>query len=280
VLERPDGDQPGSATMRPGAYEVLDPISQEYVTVVWWDPVLLERQASDTRGLRRDDLISKDARAADVAADRARYDEWVGQREHVRDTASKPSLSIVTATEWSKGDASGAPPASGAPTGFDPASVAVEDVGIQGNRPSGKRFGVLVHALLAVVPLDASRNEIRDLARLHARVLAAPDEERDEAAIIVERVLLHAILRDAREAEKNGRPCRREAPVSIVIDEVLVDGQVDLAFEDDQGWTVVDFKTDVELAGSEDVYRRQVALYTHAIAKISNRPARGLLLRV
>ena len=105
-------------------------------------------------------------------------------------------------------------------------------------------------------------------------------EERDEAAIIVERVLLHTILRQARDAEKKGRPCRREAPVSIVIDDVLVDGQVDLAFEGDEGWTVVDFKTDVEIAGADDSYRRQVALYTHAIAKISGRPARGLLLRV
>ncbi len=279
VLERPDGEQPGSATMRPGAYDVIDPISREPVTVVWWDPLLLERQAGDTRGLRRDDLISKDARPEDVVADRARYDAWVAERRRVTDSAGEPSLSIVTATEWSKGEGP-VVPAPEKRTTFDLAVVDVEDAGIAGRRPSGKRFGVLVHALLAVVPLDASLSEIRDLARLHARVLAAPDEERDEASMIVERVLRHPVLRDARQAEKTGRPCRREAPVSIVIDDVLVDGQVDLAFEGDQGWTVVDFKTDVELAGAEDLYRRQVALYTYAIAKITGRPARGLVLRV
>jgi ATP-dependent helicase/nuclease subunit A len=139
---------------------------------------------------------------------------------------------------------------------------------------------VLVHALLAVVPLDASSRDISDLARLHARVLGAPDGEREAAAFVVERVIAHPVFAAARRAENTGRACRREAPVSIVIDGALVDGQVDLAFETEQGWTVVDFKTDVELTGSEDVYRRQVALYTHAIAKITGRPAHGLLLRV
>jgi ATP-dependent exoDNAse (exonuclease V) beta subunit len=73
---------------------------------------------------------------------------------------------------------------------------------------------------------------------------------------------------------------RREAPVSIVVDSVLVDGQVDLAFESADGWTVVDFKSDVELSGSEEVYRRQVGLYAQAIATVTGRPSRGLLLRV
>jgi ATP-dependent helicase/nuclease subunit A len=280
VLERPDGEQPGSATVRPGAYDVVDTFSHERVTVVWWDPLLLDGQASDTRGLRRDDLISKDARPEDVAADRARYNAWVAERARVGDSAGKPSLSIVTATEWSKADPCGEPAGRHGPKTFDLGAVDVEDAGIVGPRPSGKRFGVLVHALLAVVPLDASLSEIRDLARLHARVLGAPDDERDEAGSVVERVVAHPVLRDARRAEKAGRSCRREAPVSIVIDDVLVDGQVDLAFESEQGWTVVDFKTDVELAGSEDVYRRQVALYTHAIAKITGQPARGLVLRI
>ena len=76
VLERPDGDMPGFGTVRPGAYEMVDPASGEPFSVVWWDPLLLERRGDDTRGLRRDDLISKDARPADVAADRARHDAW------------------------------------------------------------------------------------------------------------------------------------------------------------------------------------------------------------
>ena len=264
---------PSASTVRPGAYALKDPKTDDSYTVVWWDPLLLDTPADDNRGLRRDDLITKDARPEDVAADRARYDAWCARKAEILTSAAKPSLQIVTTTAWAaaaKDDVLAAAVA----------AVAIEDAGVTGPRPSGKRFGVFVHALLAIVPLDAADDHVHDLAAVQARMLGVPDVERDEASMIVERVLRHPVLRDARQAEKTGRPCRREAPVSIVIDDALVDGQVDLAFEGDQGWTVVDFKTDVELAGAEDLYRRQVALYTHAIAKITGRPARGLVLRV
>jgi ATP-dependent helicase/nuclease subunit A len=190
----------------------------------------------------------------------------------VRDEGSKASLRIVTATEWALDP--------DAHRVGDAAAVQVIDAGFAGERPSGKRFGVLVHALLAAVPLDASGGDVKDLARLHAKVLGATDAERDEAARVVARVVAHPVLTEARAAEKNGRACRREAAVSIVVDGTLVDGQVDLAFEHEDEWVVVDFKTDAEIGMAEESYRRQVALYAHAIAEVTGRRARGLLLRV
>ena len=75
--------------------------------------------------------------------------------------------------------------------------------------------------------------------------------------------------------------CRRETPLTLRADDgTLVEGVVDLAFRDGDGWMVVDFKTDQELAGRADVYRRQVALYARAIALATGQPARGVLLRV
>jgi ATP-dependent helicase/nuclease subunit A len=286
VLERPDGEQPGIATMRPGQYDIVDPGSNERVSVVWWDPLLLEGTGDDTRGLRRDDLISKEARPEDVAADRARYDAWFAARASAKEMGAQPSLLVMTATEWAHAAGDGFGPEGVAPfdshllararPGFSPVEVFIEDAGLAGPRPSGKRFGVLVHALLAAVPLDADADQIDALARLHAKVIGAPDEERDEAARIVDRLLRHRVLKAAREAPI----CRREAPVSIVIDDVLVDGQVDLAFETGEGWTVVDFKTDAEIGGADEVYRRQVGLYAQAIARVTGRPSRGVLLRV
>jgi ATP-dependent exoDNAse (exonuclease V) beta subunit len=56
---------------------------------------------------------------------------------------------------------------------------------------------------------------------------------------------------------------------------------VDLAFEEAGEWTVVDYKTDRELAAAgEDEYRRQVALYAAAIAQATGRPTHGVLIRV
>jgi ATP-dependent exoDNAse (exonuclease V) beta subunit len=269
---------PDQATVRPGAYTLADPSSGEPYTVVWWDPLLLDTPADDNRGLRREDLIAKDARAEDVAADLARYDTWRARRQQIADRAAQPSLSVVTATEWAKTAERGTVPKMAESARIDEIakSVHVEDAGLAARRPTGKRFGVLVHAILAVVPLDGSDEQVGELARLHARILGATDDERDHAAQIVTRVLRHPVIAEARAATV----IRREAPVSIVLDGVLVDGQVDLAYQAAEGWTVVDFKTDAELGAAEAAYRRQLGLYAHAIAHVSSRPARGILLRV
>lgn len=270
LLDRPDGETAGSSTMRPGEYQLVDSATGDVFSIVWWDPASIDKPGDDTRGLRRDDLIAKDARPEDVAADRAQYARWRRGRAEVLERAAKPSLNVVTATEWSKR------------VGLMPAitEVTIEDASIPGPRPSGRRFGVLVHALLAAVPISATAGEIADLAVLHARVLGATDDERDQARKAVERTLEHTVLGEARAAGAAGRVCRREAPISIVRDGALIDGQIDLTFETAEGWTVVDFKTDAELGGAEAVYRQQVALYADALATITGRPARATILRV
>jgi ATP-dependent exoDNAse (exonuclease V) beta subunit len=54
---------------------------------------------------------------------------------------------------------------------------------------------------------------------------------------------------------------------------------VDLAFEHDGAWTVVDYKTDREIATlGEERYRRQVALYASAIAQATGAPCDGIVL--
>jgi ATP-dependent exoDNAse (exonuclease V) beta subunit len=270
VLERPDGDMPGFGTVRPGGYEMTDPASGESFSVVWWDPLLLERQGDDTRGLRRDDLIAKDARPEDVETDRARHRAWQAGLERTRTQAAKPTLAVVTATEYARQT----------PPSQEGGGVEIVGVAPAGPRPSGRRFGVLVHALFAAAPLDATSDRLREVAVIQARVLGASDQERDGAVNVVIRALQHPLLDAARASLAAGRTCRREAPISIVRDGLLIDGQIDLAFETDQGWTVVDFKTDAELGASEDAYRQQAALYAEALAAITGRPARATILRV
>ena len=61
----------------------------------------------------------------------------------------------------------------------------------------------------------------------------------------------------------------------------MVEGIVDLAFEEQGAWTVVDYKTDRELAAvGEDRYRRQVALYASAIAEATGQQAKGVIVRL
>jgi ATP-dependent exoDNAse (exonuclease V) beta subunit len=132
-------------------------------------------------------------------------------------------------------------------------------------------------------------------------LFAAPDDERDAAAGIAIKLLTHSRFDAARKAEAAGRRVWREAPVSLRIPSthsnpqanssslragdpsdstVLVDGQVDLAYETDQGWVIVDFKTDIEIASAADAYKQQVALYVEAVKRATGKPATGVLLKV
>jgi ATP-dependent exoDNAse (exonuclease V) beta subunit len=301
VLLRPDGMQADASTVRPGAYQLSDPATGEPYTVVWWDPLLLTGTADDGRGVRREDLIAKTAAPEDVRADRARYDAWCGKLAALREHGAHESVEIVTASAYARAGTAprtdrtdtatvvarfGRPPApAGAPAvgRTSPEAIAVDTIlplASDAPRPAGRRFGILVHALLAAVPFDATPQVIRDLAEVHARLLGATDDERAEAAAIADRVRRHPLIEAARTAKAAGRPVKRETPVSIVLDGVLIDGQVDLAFDDGEAWVVVDFKTDIEISLAEDVYRRQVALYVDGVAAATNRPARGVLLKL
>jgi ATP-dependent helicase/nuclease subunit A len=277
---RADG-QPVEDTIRPGTYQMIDPGSGETYSVVWWDPRELEATPDDARGVRREDLISKDAKPADIAADRARYEEWRRRKEAATQAGSAPSMRVATATE------AAAKTPGPQQAQIQSSSVLVEDASqVIDARPSGKRFGTLVHALLATLPLDADADEIADLTAVHAKLFAASDEERSAATAMAVTLTRHSRWSAARAAAAAGKKVWREAPVSMRIDDepgkpaTIVDGQVDLAYETDGGWIVIDFKTDIEIASAQDAYKQQVALYAEAVAKATGVPAQGVLLRV
>ena len=157
--------------------------------------------------------------------------------------------------------------------------VRIEDVSGDAMREGGARFGTLVHALLANVPLDASE-DVEQLASAHGRVLGASPEEVRSAIDLVRRVLQHSIFADAARAAKDGR-CYRETPVTLRLESGgLIEGFVDLAFEVDGQMIVVDFKTDRELEGAIETYRRQVQIYAHAISAATGRQTRGILMKI
>ena len=274
---RADG-QPIDDTVRPGTYHLTDPASGSTYSVVWWDPRELEGAADDARGVRREDLIAKDAKPSDIAADRARYDRWREQLRATQLSGSAASIKVSTVTEATK--EAGEPAARAA-------EVAIEDAAqLSEPRPSGKRFGTMVHALLATLPLDAAAADATELAALYAKLFAAPDAERDAAAAIGASLVKHSRWQAAKAAADAGRRVWREAPVSWSVKSTpgdtmtIVDGQVDLAYETEAGWIVVDFKTDIEIASAQDAYKQQVALYAEAVAKATGKPATGVLLRV
>ncbi|MFN8543620.1 MAG: UvrD-helicase domain-containing protein [Candidatus Binatia bacterium] len=184
---------------------------------------------------------------------------------------SVPAMRVVTATALAETG-----------TEIDGVDVAVEEVPVAPDRPHGVRFGTLVHAVLAAVDLDADAAAVAATAAAEGRVVGASPDEVAAAGAAVLAALAHPILVRAAAADRAGR-CRRETPIGVRLDaDRLVEGVVDAMFADeaDGAWTVVEFKTDVEVAGRLDAYRRQVALYAMAIGRATGRPVRAVVLRV
>jgi ATP-dependent exoDNAse (exonuclease V) beta subunit len=263
VLADPDDPAP-RGSVRPGLHTL-----EGGYRVVWWDPAALALDVRASFGIRQTDLIAKEIDPVTVAHDLQRFERWRDERRLLLEQASRPSLSVRTATEYA---------AAAAAAGREPVGgVEIIEIARSAARPSGPRFGALVHAVLSCTPLDPTGRSTEEVAEQQARVLGATPEETSAAVEIVRAVLEHPLLERARRA---GARCRRETPVSLVEAGMLIEGVVDLAFEDEQAWTVLDFKTDQEIGGREDEYRRQIHLYARAIAEATGRPAHGIVLRI
>ena len=138
-------------------------------------------------------------------------------------------------------------------------------------------LSILVHAVLSVVALNAGRDDIAKVASVQGRIFGASKDEVDAAVETVAEVIRHPTI--VRGAIENS--CRREVPVTLRLqDDLVVEGVVDLAYEEKNGWTVIDYKTDFEIHGRVDEYTRQVWLYALAISRATDKKSRPVLLRV
>ena len=60
----------------------------------------------------------------------------------------------------------------------------------------------------------------------------------------------------------------------------MVEGAVDIVFEEGDGLTVMDFKTDREPSDLKEQYERQLTLYCRAFAALRATTVRGVLVRI
>ncbi len=272
-----DPTSPAPATVSPGQHEI-----GEY-RVTWWDPKLLGTTPPVVFGIRREDLIKKTVDLSLVQADLETYDRWWTARQSAIADASQPTRRVVRVTDLAgegldDGCLSELPELSDIP-------IDIIEIARAGARPGGKRFGALVHAVLAAVPLRADENAIARVTELQGRILGASEAEVEAARAVVSQVLAHPIVARAAEIESDpattSAECRRESAVTLRLDpRTNVDGVVDLAFRDGDEWTVVDFKTDREIGDEADAYTAQLRLYAIAIGRATRSPVRGVLMRI
>jgi len=253
--------------------------------VVWWDPSILQLDARETMGLRQSKLLQADEQNERSDRGTREYAAWQQRREEIIAAGARPALLVKSATELAIGGT--------LPVMPEAAQIEIERVARTSDRPGGKRFGTLVHAILAQIPLDADATAIAAQASFFGRAFDAPSSEVSAAIDAVANALASPLMRRAAAASI----VRREAPLLLNLETIvnlgeaanagastMVEGVADLAFVEDRDgaarWLVVAFKTDFDLARREAEYRTQLALYLRAITQATAMPADGYLLLI
>jgi hypothetical protein len=239
--------------------------------VVWWDPATLDLGREPDVDQRREQVLLPNS--PESARDGAEaYAAWEAKRTETLQRGGAPSAVV-----WTVRDAAARTPVV---PGFN---VQVVE-GRRPQRPSGPRFGALVHAALARVPLDAAVDGIRAVVDAQARLLGATGEESVEAHAVVALALKHPVWTRARGCAPE--ELRREVPLMVRRpDGTLIEGVVDLAYRTGTNgtarWTVVEIKTDsADAAGVPPEHHAQLGLYVEAISAATGEPADGLIALV
>ncbi|HEY5887760.1 MAG TPA: PD-(D/E)XK nuclease family protein, partial [Acidimicrobiales bacterium] len=152
------------------------------------------------------------------------------------------------------------------PSGFghDAApSVPEEERRVPGRGEGGTARGRAVHAVLQSVTLPDA-GDLDELARLETTAEGLEDPE--AVAAIARAALASPVVQRAFAAPRHWR----ELAVQAELEGRLIEGFIDLAFEDADGrLVVIDYKTDA--VANPAAYRLQVGAYAAALARATGR---------
>jgi ATP-dependent exoDNAse (exonuclease V) beta subunit len=257
-------DRPFFAHDEPSVQPGLHAPQQGNHQVVWWDPRTLTLAPPANLGLRQEEILKgepNDEGSPSLIA----YREWKEQRDKIIAEGQVKEFDVFTATE-----------ATEAPTDIA-VEVKFEAVEKAIGRSIGPRFGTLVHTMLRDTPLEGDDKMLKELAEVHGRVFGATDQEIKDAVDAVAAALRHPLLERARKSKL----CQRELPILLKLNgNRILEGVIDLAFEENGTWQVVDFKTDAEIGPSRKRYANQLRWYCLALARLNNAPVEAHLLGV
>lgn len=150
-----------------------------------------------------------------------------------------------------------------------------EDFGPAGlENASARLVGSAVHAVLEHIDL-ATGAGLPELAAEEAARQGVP-EQAQRIAELATQALAMAPVRCAAKAART----YREVPFAVSVDGVILEGRIDLAFEDGDGLRLVDYKTDEVPAetASEHAqhYRMQLGAYALAAQEAFGKPPRSV----
>ncbi|MCA9739526.1 MAG: UvrD-helicase domain-containing protein [Gemmatimonadetes bacterium] len=186
-----------------------------------------------------------------------------------RREAARPTLRFVSVTEQAKAAGDRAP-----------VLTRAEE---RARGPRGYEWGSVVHATLAAAahgrPAEELRIVGRDLLREYERPVddAGEPTELMELLALVERIRGSDLWRRAEAASVR----HVEVPIAVPLEDggegpAVLEGVLDLAFREADGWVVVDYKTDPgddpDFPVRSGRYRAQVELYARAWEEASGEP--------
>ena len=210
--------------------------------VVWWDP----RRSSSTPGAASDCGSSGILEADESGGARRRASEaHAAWQRRARGDRSPRGAAPSRASRWPRppSAAAGAAPAAAGRCRRSP-----QPTPSAGDR-TATRFGTLVHAMLAAVDLDAAPTRSRRAPSWRGGCSARPADEVTAAADAASRALAHPLLRRAAAAARAAVPARDAGRVRRSTTGRSSRASSTSRSSSDDGWTVVDFKTDVEIGG-------------------------------
>jgi len=191
--------------------------------------------------------------------DRRDEDDWISRRGRL--VAANRALDIRSATGIAHDEG-----------GWDERSGAAEaDVATHRRGRAGTSRGRAVHAVLQVIDLTTLAG-LADLVRAQATVEGIAGEEAEIARLVHAACTSEAVGRAVA-----GDRYWREMPVGVDVDGVLLEGFIDLLYQEPGGaLVVVDYKTD-ELSEGEvqariERYRLQGGAYALAVERVTGRP--------
>ncbi len=236
-------DRPFFAHEEPSVQPGLHSPQQGTHEVVWWDPRTLKLAPPANLGLRQEEILKGDPNEEESPSLIA-YREWKAQREKVNVGWAGERVRCFHR------DRSGG----SAQRFFRCREIRSSAKSALADRRAA-RFGTLVHTILRDVALDGKG--IDELAKVHGRILGATDQEIEHAAEAATAALKHPLLERARKSKL----CRRELPILLKLEgNRILEGVIDLAFEENGCWHIVDFKTDAEIGPSRKSIRKSTSL--------------------
>jgi len=155
----------------------------------------------------------------------------------------------------------------------------------------GLSWGRVLHGVLEGLMRDSAL-DVRVAAANRLVAEERPAEEVDEVVRVVESVRASPLWRRAAAARRRLVEVPFALPVSRAElgradgpETVLLQGAIDLAFEEEEGWVLVDYKSDTVASGASldpfvAFYAPQIALYRRAWERLTGRSAKAGLFFV